>query len=276
MKDTPLSSCPPVERRSPTLVRLFTQHYARRYLAKHFHGVWLSRSGQIPTLAPGPVVVLLNHPSWWDPLIGMVLADFFPERTHFVPIDARMLARYRFFARLGFYGVETGTLHGARAFLRDSVAILAHPGTALWITAQGQFTDARRRPPGLMSGVAHLIRRLERGSILPLALEYTFWNERPPEALARFGTVLPIEAGASRSADDWLRCLNDALASCQDVLASEAMQRNPELFHPLLAGKAGVGGIYDVWRRLKSWLRGERFHPEHEPPPARPARGTRS
>ncbi len=32
----------------------------------------------------------------------------------------------------------------------------------------------------------------------------------------------------------------------------------------LLAGRSGVGGVYDQWRRLKSWARGRRFDPSHD------------
>ena len=48
---------------------------------------------------------------------------------------------------LGVFGVEPKTMRGAREFLRTSRSILARPRTALWITAQGRFADARERPP---------------------------------------------------------------------------------------------------------------------------------
>jgi hypothetical protein len=34
-------------------------------------------------------------------------------------------------------------------------------------------------------------------------------------------------------------------------------------FENLLRGRQGVGGIYDHWRRLKAFLRGEKFLPGH-------------
>ena len=111
-------------------------------------------------------------------------------------MDADALRRYRIFERLGVFGIEPGTMRGAREFLRTSRSILARPRTALWITPQGRFADARERPPGIQPGVAHLARRLEQAVILPLALEYPFWEERHPEALARFGPAIVVERGA--------------------------------------------------------------------------------
>jgi 1-acyl-sn-glycerol-3-phosphate acyltransferase len=207
-------------------------------------------------------VVVLNHPSWWDPLVCTVLSELFPGRAHFAPIEVEALGRYRFFERLGFFGVRAGSVAGAREFLCVGRAVLRRPDTALWVTGQGRFTDPRERPPGLRPGVAHLVQGLDV-TILPLALEYPFWSERFPEALARFGEPIRIEGGAQPDARQWLSVIENGLATTQDALAAEARARDPAAFQVVLGGRAGVGGIYDIWRRLRAWLRGERFHPEH-------------
>ena len=83
-----------------------------------------------------------------------------------------------------------------------AVAWLERPDAALGITPEGRFSDPRERPVRLEPGLAHLARRLDRGVFLPLALEYPFWQERTPEALACFGApvsaVSTTSGGASR------------------------------------------------------------------------------
>ena len=77
-----------IPRRSPRLFRLF-RWYARRYLARHFHAVRVSRAGPVPDLPGRPVALVANHPSWWDPLIALVLTEFMPVgREHYAPIEA--------------------------------------------------------------------------------------------------------------------------------------------------------------------------------------------
>ena len=61
------------------LVRLF-QWYARRYVRKHFHAVRLSKFGQMVPTSNEPLLIVLNHPAWWDPMICTVLAYFMAER----------------------------------------------------------------------------------------------------------------------------------------------------------------------------------------------------
>ena len=251
-----------VRLRSAFLVKHFTRH-VHRFMAKRFSAVRLAREGARPAIGDGPLVVVLNHPSWWDPMMCVVLAARFPTRTAYAPIDAEALRAYGFFRKLGFFGVEQGTLAGARAFLRTGTTLLARPHVAIWITPQGEFRDVRDRPPRLAPGVGHLARHLRGGAVLPLAVEYPFWDESKPEALAAFGEPIAVEDGHARTPAAWTARFEDALAATQDALAARARARDPEAFEALIGGSAGVGGVYDAWRRFRAWLRGERFDPTH-------------
>ncbi len=249
-------------RRSDLLYRSY-RSWVHGYLRKHFHAVRLSR-GTRPDVPPDlPLIVVLNHPSWWDPLIGAMLAGLLPEHAHYAPMEANALRRYSLFSKLGFYGVDQGTPRGAAAFLRATTAILSRPRSAVWITAQGRFTDPRVRPTLLRPGVGHIARRLDEGLILTLALEYVFWEERLPEALCRFGEPIVIGKDRSLRVSEWAERIQASLTSAQDALRDAALGRDPTVFETLLLGKVAIGGIYDRGRRLRAWLTGERFRPEH-------------
>jgi 1-acyl-sn-glycerol-3-phosphate acyltransferase len=249
---------------SPLLVSMFGQ-YCERYLARHFHAVRLSKSQRPDPVAirGKPLIVYFNHPSWWDPLICLRLAaSLFPDRSHYGPIDAAALGKYKFFEKLGFFGVEAGTARGARRFLSASQEILARPDTALWVAAEGRFTDPRERPVRLRSGIGHLASKVRNAVLLPLAIEYPFWEERSAEALARFGEEIPT-GDADLDASDWTPILEEGLESALDALTVESLARDTARFEVLVGGSAGVGGIYDTWRRLKARFQGERFRPGH-------------
>ena len=248
---------------SPFMWRWFTR-YAGRFLRKHFHAVRLLRSTEaLPAaLAPDePLILCCNHPSWWDPMVGIFLAEhLWPRRRHYWPIDAAMLRKYRFFAKLGFFGVEKDSPRGAAAFLRTATAVLSiYPGACLWVTAGGDFEDVRARPVRVKGGIAHLAKRLDRGVILPLAIEYPFWTEKTPEALLAFGPPLRV---TERPGDEDLRA---ALTAAMDGLAAAAVARDPAAFTTLLSGAAGTSRVYDAWRGMKARLAGRRFSAAHMP-----------
>ncbi len=253
---------PSLPRRVPWRVSLFTSYF-RRWMAQSFHAVRVAKSGPPPKAHGKPVLVVLNHPSWWDPLMGIVLSRLFDGYKHYVPIDARALKRYALFEPLGFYGVEPSA-EGAVAFLRTTSAILSQAGNAVWLTAQGKFSDPRERPVELRPGVGHLIRRLEDVLVVPLAIEYPFWQERYPEALASFGEPIPVGRGRDRSPDEWTEAVQAALTRTMDALSADARTQDPSRFDTLIGGSQGVGGVYDLWRRFVSLVTGRPFAPGHE------------
>ena len=110
-----------------------------------------------------PLIIYSNHPSWWDPLVAFVIADvFYREREAYGPMEAEALRKYPFFRRLGVFPIQPGGYRGAATFLRVAEAALARAGAILYVTAQGEFCDPRRRPVRLQPGLAHLMRRLPR------------------------------------------------------------------------------------------------------------------
>ena len=248
---------------SPCLLKMFCW-YVRRYVRKHFNAVRVSRASPFPTLGDEPLLIYMNHPSWWDPMIGLVIAtEFLAERSHYAPIDEAELRRYRFFSRLGFFGVTPGSLRGARALLITGRHILLQPGAVLWLTPQGRFVDARERTLSFLPGTGNLARRMRRGLVLPIAVEYPFWEERHPEALVHFGKPIEADILFTYDASDVSRLLESKLLEVQEALAEEAVRRDPQDFEVVLLGRAGVGGIYDLWRRLRAWLHGKFFDPHH-------------
>ena len=252
-------------RPSRALLRFFDR-YLSLYVPRHFHAVRLAGADQWAR-AGRPLVVCLNHPSWWDPLTSILISRFVEKTAdHYAPMDAQAFARYGILRKLGLFPVEQGTPRGGAQFLRAASHILSNRNAVLWLTPQGGFTDVRTRPVIFRAGLDALLRRMPEVTLLPLALEYTFWDERLPEALAMFGPPLlfrkgQLAGGGQREKPGQVAA--EALAATQDALAGLAALRAPALFAPVLAGAAGTGGVYGGWQRLRALARGERFEPEH-------------
>ncbi len=192
-----------------------------------------------------------------------VCRHYFEGRQFYAPIDAAALEQYRVFAKLGFFGVDLKHRRGASTFLRTSLAILRSPGGSLWLTPEGRFADARDTSARFQPGIAHLCTRLPNHAVvLPMAVEYVFWEERLPECLIRFGE--PIHCGQFGNLDKagWQGKLFAALRETQGQLAAASIARDPQPFEPLLSGKKGTG-LYDIFRRSRQALRGARFRAEH-------------
>lgn len=237
--------------------------YVRYYVRRHFQGLHLLNAAKAEGLEGWPILICMNHPSWWDPLLALYLSRrFFPQREHYGPIASEGLNKYQFFEKLGFFGIDPKTRAGAAHFLQIGRGVLGRADAALWVTAQGQFTDVRVRPLQLQAGVAHLAHKTPRFVMLPIALEYSFWVDRKPEAFACIGDPVMVEDGSARTTDEWLRAFTTALAETQRVLSETVQSRRREAFECVFHSKAGVGGMYDLWQALKSAARGKSLRSE--------------
>jgi 1-acyl-sn-glycerol-3-phosphate acyltransferase len=249
---------------SKPLLAWFTW-YSRRYLRGHFNSLRVTGASLSADVLSAPLVVYSNHASWWDPLVGLLCGrELLPGKNVFAPMDATALKRYGIFERLGVFGVEQGPRRGGVQFLRTARAILQEPDSALWLTPQSRFADPRERPVRFKAGIGHLPGLERKLYFVPVAIEYTFWEERLPEILVRVGE--PYRAThEDRSVKSawWTGFFADRMRETQEELAKQAQRRDPAEFRCLLRGRAGVGGVYDRWRQFKAGLRGERFQLEH-------------
>lgn len=249
----------------------FFRGIVRGYFRRHFSGVRLSRASNLANINDEHLIVYANHSSWWDPMVLVLMAaKLMPNRKHFAPMDATALERYGIFKRIGVFGVEMKTARGAAQFLRTGSRIVQHGGV-LWVTPQGRFADSRERPLGFKPGLAALAAKMEGGcTVLPLAIEYVFWDERLPETLLHFGEPVRVQG---QSVEEVQSLLEAALLNTMETLKGEAMARNPAAFSLVHDGTVGTGGFYELGQRMLATMRRRRFQPEHTaipiPPPIR-------
>lgn len=248
--------------------------YAPRLVRKNFSAVRLL--GDPPeVVADEPLLIYMNHPSWWDPVgVAVLTKKYFADRKGYGPIDGKGLEKYRFMEKLGFFGIDPTSRAGAAKFLRVGRAVLETPGAILWVTAEGHFTDPRKRPVRLRPGVAHLAAKAQAATVLPLAIEYPFGQEKQPEMRLAFGTPIRLRAAADdpaegdpdaapRTSAEWNALLEARLAETMDRLAAMTIAQDHEAMTLLSDGKRGVGGVYDVWRWLRAKVSGQKFDAAH-------------
>jgi 1-acyl-sn-glycerol-3-phosphate acyltransferase len=244
---------------SPRAARVFAW-YTRRLFRQKFNGVRLMQ-GSAAALrgvdgVDAPVIVLMTHAGWWDPLSALLLHDALtPSRATTAPMDARMLEKFGFFRKLGVFGIDPNSAASLEAMGAYVLArFQENPRTTLWVTAQGSFHDAResiRVRPGAASIAAKCGAAAEgrRVRVLCCAVEYTFWNEQRPECLVRVENVDPPENATTAG---WLRVMQERMERCASSLAAAVIARKPDAFEPLMGGTAArTHPVYDWWLRLR-------------------------
>lgn len=158
----------------------------RRMIRKSFHAVRITPEGaelfRSAALHPGPVLLVANHGSWWDPLIALRLAGAsLGHRPLAAPIEMRQYERFGILRQLGLFGIQPqdpDSLPAMINHLRDRIATDGNP--LICITPQGQFADVRE-PVRLRPGAAAVAAAFSQLKVITLALEYGFWQDKRPE-----------------------------------------------------------------------------------------------
>ncbi|MBX3354976.1 MAG: lysophospholipid acyltransferase family protein [Phycisphaeraceae bacterium] len=224
---------------------------AQRMLRKAFAAVRLEASSRAEFESlrghHGPVIVLINHPSWWDPMVLTFLWGLFLRpRVPMAPMDARELRRFRIFTRIGVFGLDPDNPHSVRLLMAESERIWSKEAQAvLMITPQGHFTDPRQ-PIELRPGAALVAARRPRVAVLAVAVEYPFWSSKKPEVLLRARRVPNPGESSPRK---WLESMSQTMADNGAALASLTMARSARPFETLIDGER-PRGPYALWLRL--------------------------
>lgn len=234
--------------------RRFFAWYLRRLVAKRFHALRAEgASGDLLAGAArsgGPVILASSHSSWWDPLVGLWVHDrWFAGREACSPIDDAMLRKFRFFRKLGMFGVHPDDPASLRAFVRYVDGVFARdPRGVLFMTPQGRFVDPRL-PVEIRPGIGMVAARHPGACVLVAALEYGFWTDQRPEAFLRLAQVAPpADAGDARA---WHAAIEGAMNANAASLAAAVQSRDPARFTALVGGDAPrINPVYDLWLRV--------------------------
>ncbi len=221
---------------------------------KTFAGVHVSKDStdalELLRQSDAPLLVAMNHSSWWDPLLGLLVAgEVCPERAAIAPMDREMLERFGILGRVGVFGLDPDDPASLEAMVGYVGAFFEkNTGGALWLTPQGAFADPRA-PIRLRPGAASVASHTPGIRVLSLAIEYAFWLDKKPQVFLHLS-----EAGTPDrvSIASWHRSLTHAMRNGNQRLSELVIARDPNAFTPLLAsGGSGISLPYNLWLKLR-------------------------
>jgi hypothetical protein len=236
--------------------RIF-ERYVRRQAARHFAGVhWRAAGGAERWSRAVPTLFVANHSNWWDGFFAFLVSRTLGLRFRIL-MEARHLARYRFFLSVGARPLRREPARAAWTDLTDAAAELT-AGTGLWIFPQGERRPAGERPLRCERGAAQLARAYAGPlRICPVAFRYAFVGEQRPEAYVLVGEEWlpgPADRGRSRRGlmDTIAGRLERTVAGLDELVAGERL----DAFAPLTPGRLSVNKRLDRFRHAVGLLRG--------------------
>ncbi|MBK9711973.1 MAG: lysophospholipid acyltransferase family protein [Kouleothrix sp.] len=221
----------------------------RSAIWSQFDRVWISTDGPIPQPHEGPLIIYMNHPSWWDGYMAFVLNHVLlgGRFEGYAMMDEQQIRMYRFFSWSGAFSVHRQDPRSAMRSVAYVGRLLAERrDRSLYIFPQGEITPNDRRPLEVFSGVAHVVRRAGGATLWPVALRYEFRGEQRPEAFIRVGPAHHAPADSDSRA--LTAEVGARLTAACDALRDEVNAGRLEDYRVLLRGRAGVNRVWDSVR----------------------------
>jgi chlorobactene lauroyltransferase len=221
----------------------------RTSLRRMFVRVRLRETSGNPRLAGLPLLLIANHPSWWDGYLALLLSRRYGMRRYLL-MDAAQLKRYGFFAWAGCFGIERTDARDVARGITYAAALLRQAEPAwLWLFPQAEITPPRARPLSFHGGAAHIVRRATEGGrtvgVLPIAWELVFRGEQHPEIVMLVGDIIPFDEERARDLPSVRACLSDALTAIMDTVGSDIARDDLAAYRTILRGRVGINDRFD-------------------------------
>jgi hypothetical protein len=191
-------------------------------LRKAFHNLYFL--GPVPELDPAlPLLVTPNHSTWWDGFFFYILNKRIWQRKGYLMMLEEQLCKYRFFSRIGAFGIEPGLARKSYEALRYSADVLRNPSNALCIFPQGVLRHAGVRPLEFQRGVGYILKLYDGDvNLMPLGIRCEFLFDQRPEAFFMADRVYRVNRQSFQGIQ-WLEHLEQDLLQRLDqaVLAGE-------------------------------------------------------
>jgi 1-acyl-sn-glycerol-3-phosphate acyltransferase len=208
--------------------------YLRGITRRSFHAVRLLGDAPDPPREL-PLIIVANHGTWWDGFFIYLVNTHVLHRKLYIMMLEEQLRRYRFFRRLGAFGIEQGYPRSARASLSYSAELLKDASNCLCLFPQGAMHRFHDRPLGFQRGLANVLS-MHGGAacILPVAIACEFLGERRPEAFFLADRHFRLD-GATFPGIEWLEGVQeDQMDRLQSMIAGGDKGR-------ILVGRSGSG-----------------------------------
>ncbi|RWZ60794.1 glycerol acyltransferase [Halobacillus fulvus] len=205
--------------------------FNRIFLKKHFESIYLWKpSGTIPSKN---TLFLINHSTWWDPLMIFYLNDQIIQSDGYGMMHEDGIQRHPFFRRIGAFSIKPEDRKHLIASLKYSTTLLNEQKT-VWMFPQGEEQHLEKRPLHFFSGAAYLAQNASHVNVVPITLYYSLEHTRKPNAYIRIGEAIEpddLSRMKRKELTEFLeRVMTNQLNELKETIVSENHQGFLNLF----------------------------------------------
>lgn len=197
--------------------------YNRNLLKRRFHSLKVSGLEILSERNPDiPAVIYANHSSWWDGLVVFQISRVL-KMDSFIMMEEKHLKKLFLFRRLGAFSVVREKPFEAMKSINYAANLLKeNQARTLWIFPQGEILHNDSRPLHFYKGIFKIINKIDKCSVIPLAVRYEFLGKFKPEIFVKVGEANFFAKNSKGNTENF----ENKLALLLDKLKSDILNKN--------------------------------------------------
>ena len=210
---------------SPVFIKIF-RLYTKLLFKWRFKNVWLKQ--EYEPCSECKTVYFLNHHSWWDGLIPLMLNEYrFRQQARAIMEDKQMKT-YSLFQKIGAFSINRDDPRSAVTSLRYAVKSFNRDHASLFIYPEGTITPAGSSM-NFEGGLAWLHDKLDNVDFVPVGIYMHTVRHSKPELHLHVGR--PIRMNESLSKEEKTDHFETVLDQMLDELHQTAGFDDSEFEH---------------------------------------------
>jgi 1-acyl-sn-glycerol-3-phosphate acyltransferase len=201
--------------------------YVKWLFARRFDQIWI-RQSYFPA-SDHRTIYYLNHTSWWDGLIPLLLNEFRFKQSARAVMEDRQMRDFPFFSRIGAFSIDRANPRSALKSLRYGMDHLRQPGRCLFIYPEGKLYPQEQSPATFEGGLAWMIgqfKDLSNLNIVPIGIYSHLMDADRPTLLLNIASSLSLSTQDARA--DIQQQLEEQLRQCVYEIGQHT--KNPESY----------------------------------------------
>lgn len=179
---------------SPLFTRIFSV-YVRFLFWRRFKRIWIRRDYHP---SPGSrTVYYLNHHSWWDGLIPLLLNESLLNQKARALMEDKQMARYPFFKKIGAFSINREDPAKVLRSLRYAVKSMNRDRASLFIYPEGQITPAGSSL-SFEGGLSWIHARISGVDFVPIGIYIHTIRQDKPELHLHIGKAVSLPPKSGR------------------------------------------------------------------------------
>ncbi len=172
--------------------------YVRNLFWRRFHRVWYHQE-YYPD-AKSKTIYYLNHNSWWDGLIPLLLNQKIFRQKARAMMEDKQMQRHKFFKKIGAFSVNLEDPKGVITSLRYAVDSMKRPNASLFIYPEGKIVPFSVNRPSFKKGLGWIVSKCPDADVVPIGVFMHTAVSDKPELFLGIGSPVLVRHDSDNNA----------------------------------------------------------------------------